>query len=230
MAEIKGTNRVVRVEALRENPWNPNVQSDFMFAKARASIVEFGFVDPVTVFRIVGEEGYTIVDGAHRWRAAKLEGLTEVPVWDLGEVPRHVAQRLTIVMNEGGGQPDQLKLSELVHEISQQGEELVGVLPYTNEEIVRMLDIATFDLSKMDGTGSPDPNAPPPAQDPPESPTSSFAAPPGGVLEQAITIAKMPPFNAKDDDAALVLICEFFINEVGVAGQDALEVADGGEE
>jgi len=54
-----------------------------MYAKAIASIREFGFVDPITVRTVDGR--YQIIDGEHRWRAAKDEGITTVPIVDLGE-------------------------------------------------------------------------------------------------------------------------------------------------
>ncbi|MCU0370431.1 MAG: ParB/RepB/Spo0J family partition protein, partial [Bacteroidales bacterium] len=48
-----------------------------MFAKERASIREFGFIDPLTVRPSNG--AYEIIDGEQRWQAGKAEGLASFP-------------------------------------------------------------------------------------------------------------------------------------------------------
>lgn len=48
-AGLAGVEKVVPINAIRPNPWNPNVMSEFMFEKERASIREFGFIDPILV-------------------------------------------------------------------------------------------------------------------------------------------------------------------------------------
>lgn len=48
-------------------------------AELSASIAEHGILQPIVV-RPIAETGYQIVAGERRWRAARLAGLTEVPV------------------------------------------------------------------------------------------------------------------------------------------------------
>lgn len=149
--------RVVPSASLRPNPWNPNQQSEFMFERARLSIREFGFVDPVTVRRVPGVDGFEVVDGEHRWRAAKLEGLADIAIVDLGEIPDHVAKRLTIALNEISGEPDTNKLAELIAGLHMElGDEGMAALPYTADDIKRMLDIASFDLDSIIPQGGAD--------------------------------------------------------------------------
>src|SRR6478752_5191608 len=82
----------VDIDLIEPNPWNPNVMDPDMYGKAIESIHEFGFVDPVTVRRIVGSSSfnvakaskgeeawldvvrYQIIDGEHRWKAGKDHG------------------------------------------------------------------------------------------------------------------------------------------------------------
>jgi len=60
----------VDIELVHPNPWNPNVQSDFIYAKTRISILEHGFIDPIKV-RQKADGQYEVIDGEHRWKVAK---------------------------------------------------------------------------------------------------------------------------------------------------------------
>lgn len=108
------------------NPWNPNVMDAEMFAKAIASLHQFGFVDPVTV-RELGLHDYQIIDGFHRVKMALSHSAlcdedqhvpcAVIPVFNLGLVDEDVAKQLTIVLNETRGTPDREKLTRLVTEL-----------------------------------------------------------------------------------------------------------------
>ena len=58
-------NETVLYDRIRKNPWNPNVMTARVFTAELESILEFGFIDPVTVRENAGLE---IIDGEHRWR------------------------------------------------------------------------------------------------------------------------------------------------------------------
>lgn len=133
----------VALNTIEPNPWNPNVQSEFIFEKTVASILEHGFVDPIKV-RSIGEHHYEIIDGEHRWKVAKhiLERVKRrgkgyyveytigsdsreykidrrmaegnVPIIDYGKVSDAVARELTVVLNNTRGEPDTLKLATLI--------------------------------------------------------------------------------------------------------------------
>lgn len=136
---VRGEQTVVLVEQLGPNPWNPNRQTDFIFEKEKASIEEFGFIDPILVR--VKDGNYQIIDGEHRWKAAKEMGLRDVSIISLGEIPDHVAKKLTIIMNETRGRADDTLMSKLVLELkSEVGmEDLTRLLPYTEMELETMV-------------------------------------------------------------------------------------------
>lgn len=138
----------VPVTDIHPNAWNPNRQDDFMYAKELASIRAFGFVSPLIVRAIDGL--YEIIDGEHRWKAAKELGMKEVPVWSLGAVDDETAKQLTIILNEtkGRAQPDLLKplLEDLLE--SRTADELLAVLPYTPEQFAGLTD--SFDWSDIE--------------------------------------------------------------------------------
>ena len=64
------------VGVLCPNSYNPNRQSEADFELLLRSIREDGFTQPIVALR----EGNVIVDGEHRWRAARKLGMAEVPV------------------------------------------------------------------------------------------------------------------------------------------------------
>lgn len=63
-------------DKLRPNSYNPNRQDPKDFALLLRSMQEDGFTQPVVAQR----DTYEIVDGEHRWRAARELGLPEIPV------------------------------------------------------------------------------------------------------------------------------------------------------
>ena len=134
----------IAVEDIHPNLWNPNRQDAFIYEKELASIRNFGFVLPIVV-RGSRRAGWEIVDGEHRWRAAKELGYTELPCWSLGPIPDDTAKQLTIVLNETRGQvqPDLLRplLADLLER--QTAEELLQVLPYTPQTFASL--VADFD-------------------------------------------------------------------------------------
>lgn len=64
------------IESIRPNSYNPNRQSERDFNLLLLSMREDGFTQPIVVQRTTRE----IVDGEHRWRAARHLGLATVPI------------------------------------------------------------------------------------------------------------------------------------------------------
>jgi ParB family chromosome partitioning protein len=128
----------IKVDQLVPNPWNPNKMSDEMLRKEIDSIKEFGFVDPIHC-RGMGES-IQIIDGEHRWKAAKMLGMEEIPCIML-DVDDTVAEQLTIVLNDLRGKPDEAKLAALVRDLSTRRSmlDLERVLPYKREKLAEMI-------------------------------------------------------------------------------------------
>lgn len=155
-----GDLRVVPVDLIRPNPWNYNVQSDATFNKTVESIRKFGFVDPCTVRPIPNPDGgegevlYQIIDGEHRWKAAKMVGMKEITVIDLGAFDDEKAKQLTIILNDLGGSPDQVRLAELLRDINVTvpAEELALVMPFAEPELRMYLDVVDFSFESATTT------------------------------------------------------------------------------
>ncbi len=128
----------IRLDMLVPNPWNPNEMDPEDYEKARESIRRFGFIDPITVRQIC--ESYQIIDGEHRWKAAKDEGLEAVPVAII-DVDDADAEQLTFILNELRGRPNPQKLAALVRDLASKRSmsELESVLPLRRQQLAAMV-------------------------------------------------------------------------------------------
>jgi len=64
------------VDDLKPNDYNPNRQSEHDFELLLSSMREDGFTQPIVALK----DSKIIVDGEHRWRAARTLGFDEIPV------------------------------------------------------------------------------------------------------------------------------------------------------
>src|SRR5262245_42042002 len=80
-APARGAPRRLPVAMLRPNPRNPRKAfDDGDLGDLAASIRERGVVQAILVRPAPGGEGYEIIAGERRWRAAQRAGLHEVPI------------------------------------------------------------------------------------------------------------------------------------------------------
>ncbi len=74
-------SRPIPIDEIRPNPYQPRItkeaENDPHFQELVASIREKGVLQPVVVRR--RHDGYELVMGERRWRAARLAGLTAIP-------------------------------------------------------------------------------------------------------------------------------------------------------
>lgn len=80
-AALAAESRPIPIEEIRPNPFQPRVtkesENDQRFLELVASIKEKGVLQPVVLRR--RRDGYELVMGERRWRAAKAAGLTTIP-------------------------------------------------------------------------------------------------------------------------------------------------------
>lgn len=149
----------VPVEDLHPNPWNPNVMDSRTYDAARESIRDYGFIDPVTVRPHRDfENGWEIIDGEHRVRAAVDEGLETLDLVVLYGLSDAQAKKLTVVLNETRGRADPPLLGRLLAELLEADDgdmvELARALRYDDVELSHLLAIGGID---WDGILRPDP-------------------------------------------------------------------------
>jgi hypothetical protein len=126
----------VPIGSVRENGWNPNVLPSRKFAHLRRELVRVGFASPILVSR----DG-TIINGEHRWRAAREEGFSEVPVVRI-DVDEETARTISLNLNSIHGEADRARLALMLAgmEIDMPKDELLDALDMTDREMVMILD------------------------------------------------------------------------------------------
>ena len=99
----------VALDRIAPNPQQPRLRIDeASLAELAESIRQHGLLQPVVVARVEGQaEGFFLVAGERRWRAARLAGLTTVPAVVKDAAPR---QRLELALVENIQREDLLPL------------------------------------------------------------------------------------------------------------------------
>jgi len=105
----------VSVGKLVPSDLNPNRMAEEEFQSLVESMKNAGFLEANPILARPNSDGtYEIVDGEHRWRAAKELGLEEVPC-DIREMDDLEADRHHVILNKDRGALDYFKLSKLLN-------------------------------------------------------------------------------------------------------------------
>lgn len=142
----------VKVADCEPNPWNPNRMDGFTYSKVIDSLVQYGFVDPLTIRPHPDTTGHwQIIDGENRWKGAQDLGIEWAPAFNLGPIDDQQAMKLTIVLNELRGQYDPREMSSLLGTLLEAEDpiELAKSLPFTDVALQGMVGL---DDLKIDGS------------------------------------------------------------------------------
>jgi ParB family chromosome partitioning protein len=147
------------VGAIRPGKYQPRTHMDEQALKElAASIKTQGLMQPLLV-RPVAKDGYELIAGERRWRAAQLAGLAEVPVL-IREVPDNAALAMALVeniqredlnpMEEAAGLQRLVDEFRMTHE---QAAEAVGRSRSATTNLLRLLKLAKpVQAMLMEGT------------------------------------------------------------------------------
>lgn len=126
----------ISLEKLNPAKYNPRVElqkEDERYQRIKASIEEFGLVDPI----IVNSKTMTIVGGHQRYNVLKDLGFKDADCVLL-ELTEKEEKRLNLALNKNSGLWDETKLEELFEELNLSDEELFAT-GFTEEEIEDLL-------------------------------------------------------------------------------------------
>ena len=132
---------IVPISDVHFNNYNPKEKRTTEYEKVKESISLNGFMSPVSVRQIEGEDGFTIVDGEQRATAAQDLGYKEIPVYNLGFISEEDAKAKTI-WAEVSVQFDQIQLAPLAMELNEVGIEL----PYSEKQMQDFKELCSFDF------------------------------------------------------------------------------------
>jgi len=107
----------INISLIKPNPWNPNKMSDRTYKHLVKEFKRVGYLQPILVRK--KENFYEIIDGEHRFLAAKEVGLKEIECVVLDNLPDEEAKILTINMNKIKGVEDPILLNELIDNLKE---------------------------------------------------------------------------------------------------------------
>jgi hypothetical protein len=137
--------RIVKIDDVVPNPFNPNQQSDYIFQKMKDTIQSKGLFGSIFVHEFAGV--YQILDGEHRWKACKELGWKEIPVEVSPGLEEKDVKFWTIYFNNTHGKDDIEKRAKLYEEIDEGQAQL---LPFSEEQMKNEKELFKFDFSKYD--------------------------------------------------------------------------------
>lgn len=139
----------VPIDSVKPNAYNPNRQDPETMELLKRSIREDGFTQPI----IAQSASRQIVDGEHRWRAARDEGMTEIPVVfvDMSDEQMRVA---TLRHNRARGSEDVELSAEVLKDLRELGalDWAQDSLMISDEEMMELID----DLPAPEGLAAED--------------------------------------------------------------------------
>ena len=148
----EGELRTLPVTSIRPNPWQPRqVFETEQLEQLAASIKAQGLLQPVVVRPAAqgnGQDGYELIAGERRWRAAGLAGLTHIPAV-VRQVDDRTTAALALVENLQREDLNALEkaqgIKRLIEEFGlthQQAGEAVGHSRTHVSNLLRLLDLA----------------------------------------------------------------------------------------
>lgn len=128
--DVKENSKIVDINEVCFNPWNPKVKRSKEYEKVKESVRINGLSMPIVVREINDDNfKYQVLDGEQRLTAALDLGFDKIWIVDLGEVSDEEAKSKTIWM-EMAVPFDQEQLGKLLVELVDKVE-----LPYSDNEI-----------------------------------------------------------------------------------------------
>lgn len=132
---------IADIEDIVPNDWNPKDATEEEMANIKRSLALNGYAQPILVREIDG--GYEIIDGFHRYQAAKELGYDKLYVYNAGVVSDQDAKAMTIWM-QTQVEFQEIELAPLVVELNSLNIEL----PYSEKQLEEFTNLAQFDFNE----------------------------------------------------------------------------------
>ena len=138
--------KTIPINQIKENNWNPNELDENGFKALVQNIKDnrVGYTQPIEL-REIAQDQYEVIDGAHRLKACKEAGLTEIQCVISGYDDTQ-AKLETIAKNKIRGTINLVKAANLISELNKDItlEEIAGRSFYSQQEIqdsLKLLEI-----------------------------------------------------------------------------------------
>ena len=145
-AKVRGKVVTAALDSVKPNGWNPNVLPEHKMRALEHGMREDGWLasQPLLIWRTdkAGEKKNLIIDGEHRWLAARAVGMSQGPMVFLDGLTESEAKALTIKIDNIRGQFDSDALGALLREIQGASEDIALEFGFDNNELDALLDDA----------------------------------------------------------------------------------------
>lgn len=132
----------VCIDSVYPNGYNPKVKDSKEYQDVIESLRQNGLMNFIFVRQVEGQDGFEIVDGEHRYLAAKELGYSEIYVYNLGYISEEEAKALTLWF-EVQVPFDTVELAPIVVELHK----LDIKLPYSDKQIEKFTELQKFDFN-----------------------------------------------------------------------------------
>jgi ParB-like nuclease domain len=164
---VRGSVQTIDLDKVKPNDWNPNEVPAEVMESIRYGFRTDGWIASQALLvwgtDDEGVERNVIIDGEHRWRAARDVGIEAGPAVFLTGVSEVEAKQLTIKLNQKRGDWNQKGLQNLLHDLEIEGVELSALsLGFSDGALMSMLAIeaAPLDVAERPAPGgTPAPQA-----------------------------------------------------------------------
>ena len=138
----------IKLDEIHPNSWNPNRMSKEKYKKLKANLNQFGYLQPIVVAEVNGKR--IIVDGEHRWKALKENGITESEAVLLTGYTENELKLLTINLNKLKGEFKPYELAELIAELDSKLDNLNDYIALDQEEIHDLKELLKEPLESVE--------------------------------------------------------------------------------
>lgn len=147
-------SRIVPLSEVKPNTYNPKKHYDStpegrnQFARVFKSMQKNQQIEPILV-RELKDGSFEIVNGFHRYEAAKKLGWVDIWVNNLGKISSQKAKTIAIATEDAKIPLDRIEVAKLVSEIMGDPS-MMDELVYTDEEIKQMQDMLKFNWDEYE--------------------------------------------------------------------------------
>lgn len=149
-AHLRGEVAVRPLDGVRPNGWNPNKVPAHVMRSIEHGFRADGWITSNALLiwgtDETGARRDLIIDGEHKWKAARAVGLREGPMVVLDGVTEREARALTVKMNQKRGDWDEDGLGALLKSIREDDAEQALDLGIERDEIDRLIRHADVDF------------------------------------------------------------------------------------
>lgn len=143
----------IDIKELVKADWNYKTDDEAKLKKLQENIKRNGQIENI-IIRELDTGFFEIVNGNHRYEALLSLNQNNVMCYNLGKISDSQARRIAIETNETRFETDNIKLAELISEISQDFtlEDLEETMPFNQTELTNFKELLDFDWNKFSPT------------------------------------------------------------------------------